>query len=122
MAEGPKTSLPDHGQHGLRARDPEKEPDLANRAEYRFQQVAHSHASGIASPVYLMDVVDRARSAAQYRQAPEGLKDSCPPLDFCPIDPNIHVGMSGDGEMVVVCSSRVVSVETYGRCIYPLVQ
>lgn len=70
-------SLSSRDRHGLRARDPEKEPDLANQAEWRFHEVLQSYTSQIASPVFLMEVVDKARSVAQYRRDSEGLKDSC---------------------------------------------
>jgi HSP90 family molecular chaperone len=76
MEKNLKMSLSSRDGHGLSARDPEEEPDLANQAEWRFQQVVQSYTSHIASPVYLMEVVDKARSAAQYRKDSDGLKDS----------------------------------------------
>jgi hypothetical protein len=63
--------------HCFSARDPEKEPDLAKQAEWRFHEITQSYTSHIASPVYLIEVVDKARSAAQYCKDSEGLKDSC---------------------------------------------
>jgi hypothetical protein len=79
--------------YGLCARDAENEPDLAHQAERKFHEIVQSYTSQTASPVYLMEVVDKARSAAQYRKDYEGVKASHLTLEFIPTGPNAHAGM-----------------------------
>jgi hypothetical protein len=68
--------LSSHCSHGFHARDAEKEPDVANKAEREFREAVQSYTTQIASPIYLMEVLEKARSAAQYCKDSEGLKDS----------------------------------------------
>jgi hypothetical protein len=93
MEKNSRPNLSDHDHHGLHAQDAEKKLDLANQAEWRFHEVVQSYISQTVSPVYLMEVVDKARTAAQYRKDSKGLKDS-PFSKFPATQSNIPTGMS----------------------------
>jgi HSP90 family molecular chaperone len=93
MDEHAKNNQSNRDRHSLRARDANQERELANQAEWRFREVVQSYSTHIASPVYLTEVVDKARSAAQYRRDSEGLKDSSHLPSFTQAEPNTHVGV-----------------------------